>query len=318
MPQANPVITQAELAFDRQEWQEAAALYSQFAGTPKAGVLHGLRYCYALEHAGQVDEALDRYLELSYKHPVNEDVHTEVASFYQRQLKPQDAAIFLGRALCVNADAQVARQALEALGLTTQDEVDHACVMGALAGESVATPVTGLLLAVVLWPWVNSAMSSMRKKAWRRAEASFRTILKRAPRYVPMLVQLGHSLREQERFTQALSTYRRAILFSPRDPDTYLHLGHTLKSMGRHLSALDAYSTALMLRPTFRHAQIEIETLERFLQSRGLSTSINTRLLEGQPAPGDVSPLAIPSSDRLTNRQKIIFSQIASAISSRN
>ena len=319
MLQANGLIAQAERACDRQEWREAVELYRQIPMNEGIPISQKLNYFNALANAGKPDVAKAGYLELSYRTPLNIDVHIGTGLFFQGQGKNREAAIFLGRALCVDAESQAALQAFEGLDIWAIDRIDSYCVLGGLAGENFGGKRPSFLIEILIWPKINRAMAAMRRQAWEEAENCFGKILKIAPDHVPMLVQLGHCLREQGKLGEALASYRRAILLAPRDPDVYLHLGHTLKAMERHLSALNAYSTVLQLRPGFAHAEVEIESLERFLLSRGIH-------IVGDQTERPINPMQqapVLQSDMipepwLSDHQKTIFHKISSALTLRD
>jgi tetratricopeptide (TPR) repeat protein len=310
MLQANRVIAQAEKAFNSQSWLEAIELYEKNLTRRDFPNAHKLNYCYAQERSGRYEAAQAGYLDLSYKNPLDIDIHIETGLFFLRQEKSQDASVFFGRALCVDPDSPLALQGLETLDITSAEKIDSCCTLGGLAGENSSIPPMFALSRFMISPVVRRAMAAMRRHAWHQAEGLFRRILKLSPRYVAMLVQLGHCLREQGKFGDALATYRRAILLAPRDPDVYLHLGHALKAMERRLSALNAYSTALMLRPSLVHALAEIRSIEEFLRSRGIypvdgQFRVQDSLALKLQAQPDIEP-----EPWLSDQQKIIFKQI--------
>ena len=315
MREVGQIVAQAEQAFTRQEWREAAALYSQVDFDAKSSIRDRLNYFYCLEHSGQVDAAKAGYIELSCRNPLRADAHIEAGLFFQRQGQNLEAAAFFGRALCIDPHDDAALQGLDMLDISARSDIDHCCIMGGLAGTDTR-PRTPLLSMLLVWPMVTRAMAAMRQSNWQQAELWFLKILKISPDNVPMLVQLGHCLREQEHYEKALVTYRRAILQTPRDPDIYLHLGHTLKSMERYLSALDAYTTALTLQPALLNAQVEIKTLERFLHSRGIKKMASNAPEQRRSEP---SPhIAIALEPGMSDRQSIIFRQLSNAISLRD
>lgn len=320
MLQANKLIAQAQKAFDRQDWRGAVELYKEIPSKADFPYSDKFNYFRALEHAGQPDQAKSGYTDLSYRNPLNIDAHMEAGLFFQRQEKADEAAIFFGRALCVDAEAEPALRALEKQDIYAQEKIDHYCILGGLAGENFMGKRPSFIVEILIFPLVSKAMAAMRKQAWQEAEAALGKILKIVPNYVAMLVQLGHCLREQSKLEEALTAYRWAILLSPRDADIYLHLGHTLKAMERHLSALNAYSTVLTLRPCLHDAEREVETRIRFLHSRGIHIASN------QPEPQDVRPVPPPPQSPagltpeswLSDRQKIIFNQLSNALTVRD
>ena len=98
---------------------------------------------------------------------------------------------------------------------------------------------------------------------WSNAERLYKAYLSEAPEDVPIWIQLGHAMKEQERLADAEAAYRRALELS-RDDDGYLHLGHVLKLQHRLEEAEEAYAQSAEIRPT----KAALDELER-LGSRG-------------------------------------------------
>ena len=70
-----------------------------------------------------------------------------------------------------------------------------------------------------------------------------------APVWEPTLVNLGHVLRKQLRFREALDCYGAALGIAPSSPGTYVAIGYTNHLAGNLEEAIENYHKALGLRP---------------------------------------------------------------------
>ena len=70
-----------------------------------------------------------------------------------------------------------------------------------------------------------------------------------APVWEPTLVNLGHALRKQQRFQEALGCYGDALGIAPSSPGTYVAIGYTNHLAGNLEEAIENYHKALGLRP---------------------------------------------------------------------
>src|SRR5215469_521101 len=87
------------------------------------------------------------------------------------------------------------------------------------------------------------------RDAGAHAEAAelYSRALDLVPARADIRVQLGHMLKELERYQAAEAAYRRALERSPDDGDIHLALGHLLKLTGRDQEAIAAYRNAARL-----------------------------------------------------------------------
>lgn len=97
---------------------------------------------------------------------------------------------------------------------------------------------------------------------WRRAEYFYRKHLTFRRNDFPILIQLGHALKEQGKLGDAETAYRQATALRPDDADAHVQLGHALKLSGRKKDALDAYRLSFRLSPIF-FTRLEIEALSQ-------------------------------------------------------
>jgi hypothetical protein len=105
------------------------------------------------------------------------------------------------------------------------------------------------------------ANTARDRRNWLLAEKFYIEHLRFYPLSAPILVQLGHSLREQSRIDEAHDAYRRAVSIAPEDPDTQLQFARSLAQLGDTSGASIAYKTAIELDPRCEDARNELQHL---------------------------------------------------------
>ncbi|KAK9905515.1 hypothetical protein WJX75_001308 [Coccomyxa subellipsoidea] len=93
-----------------------------------------------------------------------------------------------------------------------------------------------------------------RARSFDAAERWLSRALERVPgrlteAWEPTVVNLGHTLRKQRRYSEAIQMLERALGLCPGQPGTYSALGYTYHLQGRMQEAIDNYHKALSLRP---------------------------------------------------------------------
>jgi len=63
------------------------------------------------------------------------------------------------------------------------------------------------------------------------------------------VVNLGHAVRKQKQYSQALQLYEQAIGLNPHNPASYIGLAYTHQLLGNSAAAVEGYHKALGLRP---------------------------------------------------------------------
>jgi hypothetical protein len=95
-------------------------------------------------------------------------------------------------------------------------------------------------------------------RQWGAAVTSYRAYLAIAPTDWPIIVQLGHCVKELGGPEEALGLYRKAELLAPGDPDLKVQIGHALKLLGHATEAIASYNAALRIAPAFEAAESEL------------------------------------------------------------
>ena len=80
-------------------------------------------------------------------------------------------------------------------------------------------------------------------------------------------MNLGNSLKELGRLSQAVESYRHAIELDPKDARIYSNLGETLRDMDRIAEAAESYKSALAVRPDFAWAYSNLLYLYAFTRA---------------------------------------------------
>ncbi len=83
------------------------------------------------------------------------------------------------------------------------------------------------------------------------AAQSYREALALEPGRSELYKDLGNSLLQQEKLTEALEAFQQAVRLRPTDPEAYGGLASTLKVAGRLDDALAAVNTALSMKPDY-------------------------------------------------------------------
>lgn len=105
---------------------------------------------------------------------------------------------------------------------------------------------------------------------WTVAEEAYGSVVELDSSLSGIWVQLGHALKENGKFEEAVKAYRQALALVPEDDDAHLQLGHVLKLAGDEVGALLAYRKSLQLNATSELAVSELKSLNfLLLEPRG-------------------------------------------------
>ncbi|MEM6682444.1 MAG: sulfotransferase [Pseudomonadota bacterium] len=98
------------------------------------------------------------------------------------------------------------------------------------------------------------AMELAKQNAHEKAEAIYKSVLRRKPEHVDALRLLGALYLKQERHSEAEPYFRRVTELAPDFWIAWINLGVTLQDQQKFAPAQAAFETALELRPTSAHA----------------------------------------------------------------
>ena len=94
---------------------------------------------------------------------------------------------------------------------------------GAAASDAVASPE-------MLY---NSGVQASAKGDWKQAEAAYRRATQARDQFPEAWNGLGHALKKQRRFGEALEAYNKALTQRPQYPQALEYLGETYVAMGK-------------------------------------------------------------------------------------
>lgn len=92
----------------------------------------------------------------------------------------------------------------------------------------------------------DAGVAAAKAADWPKAEADFRAATQRRPRFPEAWNGLGHSLKMQRKFDDALEAYDEALRQRPNFPEALEYLGETYVAMGK---TADAQATLAKLKP---------------------------------------------------------------------
>ena len=99
-----------------------------------------------------------------------------------------------------------------------------------------------------------------------------------------VLVNLGHSYRKMQKFSEALECYQRALVLDPRNASTLVALGFTNHLQGNLDTAIEIYHKALSMKPNYSFAS---EMLSRALKMSLEVLTVDSIPMRGIPIEGE-------------------------------
>ena len=92
----------------------------------------------------------------------------------------------------------------------------------------------------------NEAVQHTAKGEWKQAEAAYRRAIAARDNFPEAWNGLGHALKKQRKFAEALEAYRKALFQRPQYAQALEYLGETYVAMGK---AGEARETLAKLQP---------------------------------------------------------------------
>lgn len=102
----------------------------------------------------------------------------------------------------------------------------------------------------------------MKWERYAEAERVLHMLLGGNPESVPLINRLAMALRNQQKFTEAVTRYKQAIDLEPRDEGLYFNLAVVLAETRELEAAHKVLNMALAVKPGFERALKLIETIE--------------------------------------------------------
>lgn len=242
---ASNATKRARVAARRQDWAAAVETYLQALQlVPKEGRLW-VQLGHAYGHLALPEAAERAYLNATRAQPDYVAGHRHLG-YVRRGTHLHDKAMgSLARALLLDpTDQSIAeifraekgeagtQESLYRAALAHADECRHDRPLGLKAG------------------WLRAkARKAARRQDWKSAEKLYVTLTRLQPGNPDAYLQLGHTLNEQNRQSEAELAYRRAIASDPLYADPWLHLGYVLTAQNQYGAAREAFAAVLRLAP---------------------------------------------------------------------
>jgi tetratricopeptide (TPR) repeat protein len=108
------------------------------------------------------------------------------------------------------------------------------------------------------------------------------------PRNLSVRDNLGASLENQGRWSEAAAQYREAVRIREDEPDLHVNLGNVLQRMGRHKEAATEFGRALQLKPDHPTAQKCLDSALKAMESP--STTAIDKAMDAERKASPVNP----------------------------
>ncbi len=114
--------------------------------------------------------------------------------------------------------------------------------------------------------WIRRALgqSELAIEALRKA-------IEYSPGFVDAYNLLGIIYYEEKNYTKAIANFLQTISLEPRNPHHHYNLGLAYKALGEYERAIGSFRRALTLKPDYEEARIQMETVEKALNTPVLS-----------------------------------------------
>ncbi|MBL8217934.1 MAG: tetratricopeptide repeat protein, partial [Bryobacterales bacterium] len=96
---------------------------------------------------------------------------------------------------------------------------------------------------------------ALRAGDYASARTSFEQVLKRNPKHLAALANLGVVFAQTRDYEQAAATYRKTLALNPAHPLLHLNLGLALFKQDRYAEAAKEFEQTLARQPTHLQAQ---------------------------------------------------------------
>jgi len=139
--------------------------------------------------------------------------------------------------------------------------------------------VVPLAIIVVLY----GTRTVTRNVVWNDPLVFFQTMVVDAPRSARSHRELGSTLADLRRFTEARHAFERSLAIKPEDPTTLYNLGNALSDEGSFDEAVDAYRRATVAKPNFALAYENLGNAESMRGDQQAALAALRRALELNP-----------------------------------
>ncbi|HZR83485.1 MAG TPA: tetratricopeptide repeat protein [Candidatus Binatia bacterium] len=123
--------------------------------------------------------------------------------------------------------------------------------------DPLPTPTAGKHAEPSAESLVNDGLAQAKRGEWKAAEARYRAAIATSRTIPEAWNGLGHALKNQRRFDEAIAAYDEALKLRPAYPQALEYLGETYVMMGRYGSARKVLAR---LRPLDRQLAAQLQS----------------------------------------------------------
>ncbi len=246
---ASALLAAARKAKSARDWSRARDAYAAYVAVKPRKASAWKQYGHMLKENGEFEEAKAAYFKSLSLTPSDVDTCLHLGHLLKNTGDRDLAAEIFGAALTMDPTFGPAEDGLGDLGLAIPEARPERPKPGK-AGTKLARWFYGKRL--------RSAQSAFSAHKWRVAEGRYRALLQERPCDTRLMIQIGHTLKEQGKIDAASQMYRRAADQEPLNSDAYLHLGHATKLAGDLSGARAYYQQALRYWPQNPDALFEL------------------------------------------------------------
>jgi tetratricopeptide (TPR) repeat protein len=303
-------VGKARKAARRADWTVACDAYFKSLRLTPANGSRWVQLGHALGNLGKVDSSHIAYANAIWVQPRLSTGHKHLGLVRFNTSLHEQAVHSLACALFLDPQDTKLRDFLleEGNGDEAWLEARMGIAARAIADRRSSPGYIGLRATVLR----TKARAASRRRHWPEAERFYRRLARMRPHDADILIQLGHTMNEQNRQKDAENVYRRAVTAAPLSPDAWLHLGYVLTAQKQHLKAREAFAMVNRLAPSRRAEHPILESADTVLQL-DISGNSHNRLDVSGNFPG--RRLTCP--DGMPSREKSIWLRLASNIESR-
>jgi tetratricopeptide (TPR) repeat protein len=200
-------------------WRDSLTLWGHALQVTRNNFVAEEEYGGALTELGREDEAFAHFVRAAQIAPQDPVAHSNIGTYLHRHGHPAEALPQYELAATLTVDARVLANTYANIGSAYVDTGNFA-----------------------------------------KARAAFEQSIRLKPDRFDTWIRMGLLAEREGKPEEAVRCFKRSIEVQPND-QAYLDLGHTLAQMGRTTEAIGAYQNALKISPTLVEAQRALDTL---------------------------------------------------------
>lgn len=216
------LLADARAAKACRDWPRAREAYAAYVAARPRKASAWKQYGHALKENGDLASAEAAYFRSLALAPADLDTCLHLAHVLKNRGNRELAAEVFSAALKMNPDFGPAKDGLGDLGFAVPEAV----------ANTSPRKIDGKLTRWLFGKRLKFAQAAFSSRQWKTAERRYRSLLLTQPWNARLMIQIGHTLKEQGRLDAAVQMYRKAADQEPLNSDAQLHLGHVAKLAG--------------------------------------------------------------------------------------